>query len=172
MKNAVFLLFLIILLFSPFKEAAAQSSLSTTETTTVSFDTTGFPQWAKDLRRWNIITFGLFPFSMFVVSFTTDMIRWYNANNFDWSAEGRRYAPWPMKSAGGVEMTNHEFRQTILLALGLSASIALVDLLIVNLKRNKERRRLESMPSGSYEIEREPYGEQPEVDPGGIKEDD
>jgi len=158
MKKCLFLLFLFSLFLSPAFEAHAQS-LSTTNTTTSTFDMTGFPQWAKDIRRFDIIAFGSFPFSIFFVSFAMDMINWYNANGFDMTEQGRRYAPWPAKSAGAVEMTNNEYAQMFLISAGVSAGIALLDLLIVNIKRNKERRRLESMPSGSYEIERKPYGE-------------
>jgi hypothetical protein len=174
--NKLFLLFLLFFLFSlfiPMEKLSAQN-LSTTSATTVTygavkklstagsqsetFDTTDFPQWAKDLRRWNIITFGLYPFSIFAVTFTTEMIHWYEANGLDWSESGRQYAPWPFKSAGSIEMTNDEYVRTILLALGLSAAVAVIDLIIVNIKRSNERRRIESMPSGSVEIEFFPYG--------------
>ncbi|MCL2765035.1 MAG: hypothetical protein FWD40_07135 [Treponema sp.] len=168
MKKIFFAFFLFSLFLAPMYKAQAQN-LSTTNTTTAVFDTTGFPQWAKDMRRWNIITFGLFPFSMFVVTFSMDMIRWNNANGMDFSDQGRRYAPWPMKSAGAFEMTNDEYLRTIMLALGVSAAVALVDLLIVNIKRNNERRRLESLPSGIFEIERRPYPEAEEP-PGGNSE--
>ena len=162
MKKYLFLLFLFSLFLSPVFEANAQS-LSTTNSTTSTFDMTGFPQWAKDIRRFDIIAFGSFPFSMFFVSFTMDMIRWGNANGFDMSEHGRRYAPWPAKSAAAIEMTNNEYVQVLLLSAGVSVGIALLDLIIINTKRKKERRRLESLPSGSYEIEREPYGESGEI---------
>jgi len=154
-------MFLISLFFTPVFEAHAQS-LSSTNSTTTTFDMSGMPQWAKDIRRFDIIAFGSFPFSIFFVSTVMDLIRWNNANGFNMSEEGRRYAPWPAKSAGAIEMTNNEYTQMFLYAAGVSVVIALVDLLIVQIKRNKERRRLESLPSGSYEIETKPYGEQEE----------
>jgi hypothetical protein len=91
------------------------------------------------------------------------MVRWYNANRWDLSEQGRRYAPWPFKSAGAVEMSNDEYLRTVLLAGGLSLVIALVDLIIVKAKQSGERQRLENMPSGSIIIERIP----PEEEPGG-----
>jgi len=97
---------------------------------------------------------------MFFVTFVTDMVRWSEANNFDFSDEGRRYAPWPLKSAGAIEMTNDEYARTILIALGVSAVVACIDLLIVVIKRINERRRIESLPSGSIEIIETPYGTQ------------
>jgi len=164
MKKSFLLIFFISLFLIPMQKIEAQS-LSATSSTTVTFENSGFPQWAKDLRRWNIISFGLFPFSMFVVTVATDTVKWYEANGFDFSPEGRRYAPWLLKSAGGVEMTNDEYARTILLAAGLSAAVALVDLLIIKIKRSNERRRIESLPSGSVNIERIPYGVQEENAP-------
>jgi len=166
MKRIFFLLILISLLFNVAHHAQAQS-LSTDKTTEAKPNE--LPQWRKDLRRFDVITFGAFPFSMFFVTFATDMFRWQEANNFDFSEEGRRYAPWPLKSAGGVEMTPEEYTRTILIAVGVSAAIALVDLIIVNIKRAKERRRIESLPSGSIEIINTPY-ETDENDSTGEKE--
>jgi hypothetical protein len=162
MKKIFFLIILFSLLLNTAYQAEAQS-LSTTNTTVTTMNSSGLPQWVKDFRRFDIITFGAFPFSMFFVTTVTDIIRWKDENNFDFTDEGRRYAPWPLKAAGAAEMTSDEYKRTILLAIGVSAAIALVDLLIVNIKRANERRRIESLPSSSYEIIKTPYGE-PEVD--------
>ena len=159
MNKILFLAILFFLIFSSMFDVQAQN-LSTTSSSSSTFDMTGFPQWAKDIRRFDIVAFGSFPFSMFFVSFTMDMFRWNDANGLDMSEQGRRYAPWPLKSAGAYEMTNREYGNTILLAAGVSVGIAFLDMFIVNAKRNKERRRLESLPSGSYEIDVVPYGEQ------------
>jgi len=155
MKRIISAVIVFSLLLTPFFSVSAQS-LSTTESTQSVFDMSGFPQWAKDIRRWEIVTFGVFPFSLFAVTFTTDMIRWYNANGMDFSAQGRRYAPWPLKSAGAVELSNEEFQRNLLLAAGLSMTLAFVDFFIVLSKRNNERRRLESSPPGSVIITRIP----------------
>jgi len=166
MKRIFFLIILFSLLFSSAYKAEAQS-LSTTKPTEATFK---LPQWVKDFRRFDIITFGAFPFSMFFVTFVTDMIRWKEANNFAFTEEGRRYAPWPLKSAGAVEMTNDEYARTILISVGVSAVIACVDLLIVIIKRTNERRRIESLPSGSIEIIKNPYGTQEADDSAGAEE--
>jgi len=153
MKKIIFSAVLFIFLLTPVFKAQAQG-LSTTEPTEITFDSTGLPGWVKDVRRWEIIAFGTFPFSLFAVTFITDMFRWNDANGMDFSSTGRRYAPWPLKSAGGVDMSNDEFQRSILLAAGLSLTLAFVDLIITITKRNNELRRLESAPSGSVTIER------------------
>jgi hypothetical protein len=168
MKKLFFLIVLFSLLFNPVHRVEAQS-LSTTKPTETTFNSSELPQWVKDFRRFDIITFGAFPFSIFFVTFATDMIRWRDANNFDFSEQGRQYAPWPAKSAGAYEMTNDEYARTFLLAAGVSAAIALVDLLIVSIKRTNERRRVESLPSGSYEIIKTPYGESEADDPANAE---
>jgi len=164
MKKIFLIFFIFALLLTPCFEAEAQNKTAST-TTASTFDPSTFPQWVKDMRRWDIITFGVFPFSMFTVTFITDMVRWKEANNFNFTEEGRQYAPWPLKSAGAVEMNNKEITRTIVLALGVSMTVALIDLIIVKTKQHNERRRIENMPSsGIYEIEREPYGEPEETD--------
>jgi hypothetical protein len=148
MKFLFFLMIVFFLLFTPLFQAAAQNNQASSANPV--FDTTDFPRWALDLRRWDIITFGVFPFSMFLVTFTSDMIR-YADNGFD-----GRYAPWPFKPAGGYTMTNDEYMRTFLIAAGLSATIAIVDLIIFNIRRNNERQRIQSRPSGTIDINRRP----------------
>ena len=164
MKNVFFIIILLSLFFTPAFKASAQT-LSTTETTQLTFENSGLPQWAKDLRRFDIIAFGLFPFSLFAVTFTTDMIRWHNANGMDFSEAGRRYAPWPLRSAGAVEMSSDDFTRSILIAAGVSVTAALVDLIITMVKRSNEQQRFENQGSGSVIIERIPADEEKQENP-------
>ena len=155
-KSFIFIIILFTLFLVPLSEAAAQQAEDSSESLVI-FDTSGFPQWAKDLRRFDIIAFGSFPFSMFFVNFFYDFYRWNKANNMDFSAEGRAYAPFPFKSAGAVEKTTTEFRNTIIMSASLSAVFAIIDLIIYKNKQKKELARIQSIPpSGSYEIIRNP----------------
>jgi len=154
MKKFLFILVLIFLLFSPQFEAAAQSQSTPNNNI---FDMTGFPQWARDMRRFDIIAFGSFPFAIFTVTFITDLFRWNEANGMDFN--DMRYAPWPLKSAGAVEMTADEYTRTIWLAAGLSIVLAITDLIIVKVRQNNARRRIESRPASTVNI----YREQPQV---------
>ncbi|MCL2127501.1 MAG: hypothetical protein FWH38_04545 [Treponema sp.] len=124
------------------------------------FDTSGFPQWAKDLRRWEIVTFGSFPFTMFTATFAMDMYRWSQANGMDFSDVGRQYAPWPLKSAGAKAMEGKEVEHTITIAAGLSVAVAFADLIIVQIKRYKARKRIEALPVGTTIITRTAWGEE------------
>jgi hypothetical protein len=128
-----------------------------------------FPQWAKDFRRFDIIAFGSFPFSLFTATFFTDLYRWNQANRFDFSEAGRRYAPWPLKSAGAVDMSKKEFQRTMLIAAGISLTVALVDFTITKLKKIKEQRRIESIPPGTSVINTRPIS--PDIEEETIPEE-
>ena len=67
-------------------------------------------------------------------------------------------------------MEDSEQRRTIMMAIGLSAAIAVADHLIVQGRRRRDRRRAEAIPVGTVIITRmpieEPYEEQmPDEDP-------
>ena len=159
MKNSLLrYLFMFILLIFFTSNICPQS---TTTGVNNSFDTTNFPQWAKDLRRWEIVAFGTYPFTMFTTIFAMDTYRWIN-EGMDWSDEGRRYAPWPLKSAGAVDMTNKQYEMTMAIAAGASVALAIIDLVIVQIKRNKVRQRTEKLPVGTIIINRNPWPAEPE----------
>ncbi|MDR2943041.1 MAG: hypothetical protein LBV17_10660 [Treponema sp.] len=162
MRNFIFALLISFLFLSPVFQARAQSNTGDAAVESAAFDTTGFPQWVKDFRRWDIVAFGTFPLALFFTTVAVDLNRWNDANGMDMSEEGRRYAPWPLKSAGAVEMTKDEFERVLLMAAGVSAMIAVTDLIIVLIKRNMERKRIESKPKSSAVIEIKPYGAPPE----------
>jgi hypothetical protein len=133
MKRTVFCITLLLFSAAVF-EAAAQSSTDSQTVTT--FDMTGFPQWAKDIRRWEIVAFGVFPLALGVSGIGYNMYLDRNPN----------LNPSP----------NENFQTTLLIAVGVSAFVAFVDLIIVKTKQYRERRRIESLPSGSVLIETRP----------------
>jgi len=119
------------------------------------------PQWAKDIRRWEIVAFGSIPFTMLVATTAVDISRWNKANGMDFSSEGRRYAPWPLKSSGAVAMKRKEIETTLLIAGSLSIGVAVADQIIVQVKRYKARKRAEALPVGTAIIIRKPLFEEP-----------
>ena len=157
-KEAYFFLF--ILFFVSFSELWAQSSSSDPSMTSSQFDMTGFPQWAKDLRRGEIVAFGSFPFMYFFTNFGYDSYR-YAVNGWD-----RRYAPWPLKAAGAEETTQREKIITLGIAAGGAVLIAFIDYGIVRYKRNRQERDIRNLPPGTPIIIRKPlYGEEGESPP-------
>jgi hypothetical protein len=156
MKRYSFVVLASILFLVPLFRTAAQTG---PVLASVSFDMTGFPQWSKDMRRWEIVAFGTFPFSFFFTTFAMDMYRWNTQAGMNWSSDGLRYAPWPLKGAGAIEMSNNQREITLIAAAGISAAVAFVDLIIVKVKRDKERKRIENMGPGTAIIIRRPYTE-------------
>jgi hypothetical protein len=147
------MVFLLTVFFSLCGVAHAQTSSTTTVMPSVEFDTSTFPQWAKDLRRAEIVAFGSFPFTLLVATMASDSVRWAN-NNWD-----TRYAPWPVRSAGGIEMSSQQRLMTIGAAAAGSILISLVDHFIVRYKRDKAEKEKLNLPDGSPIILRRPWPE-------------
>jgi len=129
------------------------------------FDLSGSPQWVKDLRRWEIVAFGTIPFAMFTATFAMDMYRWNNANGLDFSDAGRRFAPWPLKSAGAIAMEPKEIETTLIFAASLCVTVAFTDLIITLIKRANAKKRAEALPPNTTTINRRRlYEEDPPED--------
>ena len=90
-----------------------------------------FPQWAKDLRRGEIIAFGAYPIAIFFSRIFLDLYR-MSQNNWD-----RRYAPWPATAAGGPGLTENELKALFGIAAVVSVTVSVADHLIVKHKRSK-----------------------------------
>ena len=129
------------------------------------FDITVYPQWVKDLRRAEIVAFGTFPFTFFFTSFFVDT---YRAANHNWDM---RYAPWPLKAAGSVDMTRSEQMFTIGVAAGSAVVLAVVDYIIVRAKRSKQQQEIQSLPPGTPIIIRRPMHEPDETETGQSPEE-
>jgi hypothetical protein len=126
----------------------------------IHFDTSDFPSWGKDLRRAEIVAFGTFPFTVFTATFFMDTWRSYNHN---WDT---RYAPWPFKTAGAIDMTNQEHEITLAAAGIASLALAVTDFIIVQIKRHKDRQRILQLPPGSPIIIKRPWPDGASEDPG------
>jgi len=137
-KTALFLFPLLVSLSA----LHAQTAPPDPNMVSTQFDMTGFPQWAKDLRRGSIIAFGSFPFTYMVSNFSVDMYR-LATHNWD-----RRYAPWPFDSAGAFAKTRDERLLTIGIAAGSSILLALVDYGIERHKRKVKQRAIINYPEG------------------------
>jgi hypothetical protein len=131
--------------------AYAQSTTAATATTISTRTYPEFPQWARDIRRGEIIAFGVFPFMMFFSSFLVDT---YRASQHNWDS---RYMPWPLKGAGAVALTTDENVITLSAAIVGSAVFALADHLIVRIKRAKAEQQRLDLPEGELIILRKPW---------------
>ena len=147
-------LLLLFALFSNSLAAQTQAQADTREQARQADDRENWPQWMRNLRRWEIVAFGSIPFTMFFTTIGMDLYRWQRESGMDW--QQRQYAPWPIKSSGAVPMTDGEIITTISIAAALSAAIAIADYFIVRGIRRREAQRAEILQPGSIVITRVP----------------
>ena len=117
----------------------------------------GVPQWLLDFWRADIVFFGSFPLTYF---WATTFVDTYRASQHDWDA---RYLPWPAKRAGAVSMTEDEHIITIAAAAGGSLLAALIDHLIVRIKRARADKAALRYGSSAPIIIRKPWPPADEV---------
>ena len=122
--------------------AAAQMPLVADEKkedhTPVPYTKAEFPLWQRELRRFEILSFGALPFVTLLSFWGYDMIR---------AAQHPKdpgYYPWPLKQADkAVPLTEKEQLGVLLTAAGISVTIALIDITYRAIKRSADKKRLE-----------------------------
>lgn len=152
-KRSVFFLVFTFSVLVPALHAQTTSTTQPQPQPSVQFDMSGFPLWAKDLRRAEIIAFGSVPFAYFLTNFSFDVYR------FATHGADTRYAPWPFNSAGTVEKTQKQKLMTLGIAAGVAVVTAIVDYAIVRVKRNRLERERANLPDESPIIIRKPLQE-------------
>ena len=97
-----------------------------------------FPLWQRELRRFEILSFGALPFVTLLSFWGYDMIRAAQHPN------DPAYYPWPLKKADkAVALTEKEQLGVFLTAAGISVTIALIDITYRAIKRAVVKKRLE-----------------------------
>ncbi|MCK9168954.1 MAG: hypothetical protein M0P01_00915 [Treponema sp.] len=120
------LIFLCLCIFSPLLSAD-----DTTSTTPDPYTKDEFPQFMKDARRAEIITFGAMPFVTLNTTLGYSFVR-YSKHNF--SSE---YVPNPFaKTSDSNGFTEDEQKTILLTSIGISIGIGLTDLIVNILRRN------------------------------------
>lgn len=97
-----------------------------------------FPLWQRELRRFEILSFGALPFVTLLSFWGYDMIRSMK------HPKDPAYYPWPLKKADkAIPFTEKEQLGVFLTACGISVTIALIDITYRAIKRSAEKKRLE-----------------------------
>ena len=97
-----------------------------------------FPLWYRELRRFEILSFGALPFVTLLSFWGYDMIRAAK------HPKDPGYYPWPLKKADkAVALTEKEQLNVFLTAAGISVTIALIDITYRAIKRSAAKKRLE-----------------------------
>lgn len=98
-----------------------------------------FTTWQKDLRRFEILSFGALPFVSLLSFWGYDMIRAAkNPGNV-------AYYPWPLKRADiAAPLTEKEQKNVFFTAMGLSVGVALIDYTARAIMRRIKQKKLEA----------------------------
>ncbi len=116
--------------------AAGSTTASTPTLQPLPYQPDEFPLWAKDLRRGEIITIGVFPFAYLVTNAAYDLGRFLfmsaagnsNANN---------YAPWFFGPPTKPQLTQGEIVGILVGSIAVSALVAVLDYAIGKSQKRK-----------------------------------
>ncbi|MGP1438501.1 MAG: hypothetical protein ACTTKH_05455 [Treponema sp.] len=98
-----------------------------------------FTTWQKDLRRFEILSFGALPFVSLLSFWGYDMIRAAQHPG------NPAYYPWPLKSADiAAPLTEREQKNVFFTAMGLSVGVALIDYAARAIMRHIKEKKLEA----------------------------
>ena len=129
MKNRITKLFCILILFCiSFNLYSQETEKNNTQTENTQETKVEFSQVLKDLRRFEIITFGAMPFVTLDVNLVYSGIRWAS-HGFD--------AAYSINLFSNTSYTQQEILGVVLTSVGISLGIAITDYIINLIKRNK-----------------------------------
>lgn len=131
----VFSIILALLLLSNAIAFAAEPGTSPSATAVpVPYDPLEFPDWQKDLRRAEIISFGALPFVTFMSSIYYDIYRYYDHGS------NEAYLPWPLKKQDiAVPLSQSEQKNVFYASVGISLGVAVFDFAWHIISRNIEQ---------------------------------
>jgi len=126
-----------VLIFTAFP-LAAETKAKKDDHTPDPYTKAEFPLWQRELRRFEILSFGALPFITMMSFWGYDIIR------FAQHPRDPRYYPWPFKpNQGAVSLTENEQFGVFLTAIGLSITVGIIDITYRAIKRSAELKRLE-----------------------------
>ena len=97
-----------------------------------------FPRWALELRRGEIIAFGVFPISLLATTLLYDVGR-FGFRSIQAGRVDADYAPWFFASPGAPGLSDSERIGILIGAAGLSVTIAVVDHLLGRRERREHQ---------------------------------
>jgi len=131
--------FLSIVLFS----IGSETTASPAEHVAVPYGPAEFPDWQRDLRRAEILSFGALPFVTFVSSIYYDVYRYYSNDR----QEG--YLPWPLKkSENAIGLSEAEQKNIVFYSASISVGVAIFDFGYRTMKRAIQNSKAEKRNQG------------------------
>ena len=122
---------------TPGPSSPAQTESAGDDETPVPYDPEEFPQWARDLRRGEIVATGSFPLTLLASRLLYGLGR-FLVQSIQSRGVDLTYAPWFLLSPGAVPLQRNEKIIIIASAGGLSVSLSLLDYLLAVRERRTE----------------------------------
>jgi len=136
---------------------SAQTTTTPADHVPVPYGPAEFPDWQKDVRRAEILSFGALPFVTFVSSIYYDIYRYYSHDR----QEG--YLPWPLKkSESAIALSEAEQKNIVIYSASISIGVALFDFGYRTVKRAIQNSKAEKENQGYIDpIQIEPVKTEP-----------
>ena len=116
--------------------ATGSSATASTTLQPVPYQPDEFPQWAKDLRRAEIITIGVFPFAYLYTNAMYDLGR-FLVLSIAGSSDASNYAPWFFAPPTKPGLTDGEKVGILVGSIGVAVLVAFLDYTIGKASRDK-----------------------------------
>ena len=137
------LLFILLFLSIVLGSIGAQTTTTPEQHLPVPYGPAEFPDWQKDLRRAEILSFGALPFVTFLSSIYYDVYRYYSHDR----QEG--YLPWPLKkSESAIGLSESEQKNIVLYSASISIGVAFFDFAYRTVKRAIQNSKAEKENQG------------------------
>ncbi|MGN0728274.1 hypothetical protein [Treponema sp.] len=152
MKRIVSILVLLVITLSiPLQVTAEAASSSDTPEP---YTKEEFPQWAIDLRRFEIVSLGAVPFAAISVNLGYSAFQYFSGNSDSF------HAPF----SGNSSLSEGEQMKIFCLSIGTGVLIGTVDLAICLAKRRSEKKRLQKIQESHDQIIVVPFQEAENAD--------
>ncbi len=106
-----------------------------------------FAQWQKDLRRFEIISFGAMPFVSLISFWSYDIYRSIKHKG------DPAYRPWPLKDPSVAKpLSESEQKKIFASIVGISIGVALIDLSYNLIKRSMDKKKIQEIREDAIEL--------------------
>lgn len=108
------------------------------DTTPVPYGPAEFPEWQKNVRRAEILSFGALPFVTFFSSLYYNVYRYYEHDR------EKEYLPWPLNTGKDtVPLAEDEQKKIFMYSAGISVGVAAFDFVWRTVKHEMKARKEE-----------------------------
>ncbi len=154
MRKAFCLFSLLVFSFSFAPKAFSQDESDDDNTDALPYEENEFPQWAKDLRRYEIVSLGSVPFTAFTITLGYGLVEYLSGAT----------SSFPNPFDKGSAFSQNEQIGILCASIGAGLLIGFVDLGINLGKRHREKKKLERIKAAEDQIVVLPFNDEEETE--------